>query len=347
MIRQLLTGYTALVQLKFETPPKITLSITNACNLECAHCYGDCSHEPTSKELSTKEVLAFVDYLVANDFIQIYIEGGEPQMRPDFDRILAHCGRKLMTLVRTHGTLMTPRTARAWKRYGVGRVYVDVMGARKDTHEHLTGVRGSFERSCAAVRHLVSAGIDTDMLIIMNRRNVAELNDYLRLAKSLGALRVGILRLYPLGRAKRRWAELALSAQEQDDAIADLDPPAGLGVMQSWHPRDKNCCWQSAAVTAFGDSVGCMYLREYVNHGNIREVPFLDTWHHAPLYRKLREGPVETSCASCESRSQTRGGCRSTAYAFHGRWDAPDPYCSTMNDGVDLRVLPARLIQAD
>ena len=52
-------------------------------------------------------------------------------MRPDFDRILEHCGRKLMTLVRTHGTLMTPRTARMWKRYGVGRVYVDVMGATR------------------------------------------------------------------------------------------------------------------------------------------------------------------------------------------------------------------------
>ena len=34
------------------------------------------------EELGTTEVLAFVDYLVANDFIQIYIEGGEPQCGP-------------------------------------------------------------------------------------------------------------------------------------------------------------------------------------------------------------------------------------------------------------------------
>ncbi|MEP7062997.1 MAG: radical SAM protein [Betaproteobacteria bacterium] len=335
------------MQPRFETPPKITLSITNTCNLACAHCYGDCTPTPDARELGTGEIFDFIDYLVANDFIQIYIEGGEPQLRPDFDRILAHCARRMMTLVRTHGTLMTPATAHAWKGLGVGRVYVDVMGACAATHERLSGVAGSFARSCAAVRHLVAAGIETDVLIIMNRHNVGELNDYLRLAKSLGATRVGILRLYPLGRAKHRWAELALSLEEQDAAIADLDPPEGLGIMQSWHPKDRNCCWQAAAVSPFGDSIGCMYLREYVNHGNIRDVPFLDTWHQAPLYKTLRAGKVDTTCNGCHARSNSRGGCRSTAYAFHGRWDAPDPFCSTLNDGVDLRVLPARLLRKD
>jgi radical SAM protein with 4Fe4S-binding SPASM domain len=331
----------------FESPPKITLSITNTCNLECAHCYGDCTKTPSPRELSTKEVLAFIDYLVDNDFIQIYIEGGEPLCRPDFGRILKHCGRRLMTLVRTHGALLTGEVARAWKGFGVARVFVDIMGATAKTHESLTGVPGTFSRSCAAVRHLRRAGIETDMAIIMNRRNVGELQSYLELAAELGAARVGILRLYPLGRAKHRWRELALSLEEQDAAIAGLKPPEGLRIMQSWHPRDRNCCWQAAAVSPFGDSIGCMYLREYVNHGNIRTVPFLETWHQSKLYRKLRSGKVETSCGGCHAASNTRGGCRSTAYAFHGRWEAPDPFCSTLNQGVDLRVLPEWVLQAD
>src|SRR5258707_15612901 len=71
----------------------------------------------------------------------------------------------------------------------------------------------------------------------------------------------------------------------------------------------------------------------------------MQLWDTDPLYKSLRAGDVESSCASCNTDDGSRGGCRSTAYAFHGRWTAPDPFCPTLNDGVDLRVLPERLLQ--
>ncbi|MDM0068977.1 radical SAM protein [Variovorax sp. J31P207] len=330
---------------RFDTPPKMTVSITDTCNLDCVHCYGDCSHTEDPEELDIEDWIRFVDYLLANDFIELYIEGGEATLKPGFDRLLAHCARKLMTMVRTHGTLLTAEVVDQWKEFGVGRVFVDVMGATASTHDALTGVTGSFGKACNAVRQLVRVGIPADMLIIMHRRNVAELPAYLQLAKTLGAERVGLLRLYPLGRAKRRWAELALSLEEQEAAVAGLVPPEGLKLMQSWHPNDANCCWQAATVDARGNSIGCPYLREYVNFGNIRTVEFLDTWRNDPLYRLLRSGRVEqSSCPDCHAKEGTQGGCRSTAYAFHGSWTAPDPFCHRSNHGVQLDVLPIRLL---
>lgn len=335
------------MQLYFETPPKMTVSITETCHLDCAHCYGDCRREPSPEELGIDEWIAFADYLLANDFIELYIEGGEPALKPGFERLLAHCGRKLMTMVRTHGSLMTAEAARRWQSWGVGRVFVDVMGATAATHDALTGRAGSFEQSCEGVRHLVRAGIPTDMLIILQRRNAAEMQDYLELARSLGAERVGLLRLYPLGRAKRRWAEMALTLDEQERVVASLQVPEGLKLMQSWHPKDANCCWQAATVDARGRSIGCPYLREYVDFGNIRTTAFLDTWREDPLYRRLRSGRVAQGCPDCHKSEGTRGGCRSTAYAFHGRWNAPDPYCRHTNGGVALNVLPRRLLHPD
>jgi radical SAM protein with 4Fe4S-binding SPASM domain len=329
---------------RYERPPHITISVTNNCSLRCRWCYGDCGNASAKRELSTKEWLSFIDYLVDNEFIQIYFEGGEPLLRPDFRKILKHCARKLMTFVRTNGTLVTDAIAGELKAIGVGRVLVDIMGGSRETHDELTGVGGTFEKSCAAVRHLVAAGLKTDVLVILNRKNAHEIQDLIDLAHGLGALRLGILRLYPLGRAKRAWSELALSLEEQHSALASLQVPQGFKVMQSWHPNDRNCCWQAAAVNAFGDSIGCMYLREYVNFGNIRTTPLLDTWRNNELYRSLRQGDVEHSCPSCHHNDGTHGGCRSTAYAFHGRWDAPDPFCSHLNNGIDLRVLPSRLL---
>lgn len=332
---------------QFDTPPKITISVTNSCNLKCKHCYGQCGHKPSAQEMGTQEWKDFIDYLHANEFIQIYFEGGEPFHRPDFTQLLRYCARRFMTLVRTNGTLITAALAQELKEIGVGRVLVDFMGATPGTHNWFTADATSFDKSRAAVRHLVDAGIPTYTLMILTRRNVAELQSYVELAHSLGATRAGILRLYPLGRSKSLWNELALSLDEQMSALNGLTVPDGISIMQSWHPKNHNCCWQSAAVNADGDSIGCMYLREYVNYGNIRQMPFLDTWKNDPLYQELRAGRVEKSCGSCTRTQGSRGGCRSTAFAFHGRWDAPDPFCSGLNNGVDLRVLPQRLIQKE
>ena len=58
------------------------------------------------------------------------------------------------------------------------------------------------------------------MLTILNKRNAGEMQAILDLAHGLGAERVGVLRLYPLGPVKRRWSDLALSLDEQMAAIA-------------------------------------------------------------------------------------------------------------------------------
>ncbi len=330
---------------KLERPPKVTFSLTETCNLACRHCYADCKKTAKRPELSTAEWLHLIDYLAANGVIQTYIEGGEPLQRPDIFRILRRATAKMMTLLRTNGTLIDARTAHRLKASGVGHVLVDLMGARRETHDWFAGVEGSFALACTGVKHLVAAGIKTDVLTILTKRNAGEIQAILELARSLGAQRVGVLRLYPLGLAKSLWSELALSLDEQMAVIGALAPPDGLAVMQSWHPRDRNCCWQSATVNAFGDSIGCPYLREYVNHGNVRDVPLMEMWDNDPLSKTLRAGKIDTSCTRCNKNDGSEGGCRSTAYAFRGRWDAGDPFCPTLNDGVDLRVLPEWLHQ--
>jgi radical SAM protein with 4Fe4S-binding SPASM domain len=320
----------------------MTLGLTEGCPLRCRHCYADCAAGPKSGELELDDWLRFVDEAVEDGVIQFYIEGGEPLVKPGVLDLLARCARDAMTLLRTHGTLVDGATADAIRAAGVGRVLVDLMGAEAATHDWFTGVPGSFDAACDGIRHCVARGLATDVLVILTRQTAPQLNALLELAADLGAGRVGVLRLYPLGRAKRIWEEISLSLQDQMAAIRALSPPPGLSVMQSWHPNDRNCCWQAAAVDAFGHAIGCMYLREFVNFGRIGTSRYLDIWRYHPLYRHLRSGRVEKNCPDCTASQGSEGGCRSTAFAFHGRWSAPDPFDETLNDGVDLRVLPER-----
>jgi radical SAM protein with 4Fe4S-binding SPASM domain len=329
----------------FNDPPTITISFTNTCNLRCVHCYSDCRCQGSKKELRIDQWLNFIDYLVRNNFIAAYFEGGEPLHRPGFLRVLQRSGRHMMTWLRTHATLIDRSVAKRLKQAGLGGAFVALMGATQATHEFSTGVPGSFEATCRGAQHLLEVGIDTRLVVILTRRTAPELNDLLRFARELGVAQVSVLRLYPIGRAKRRWDELALSLDEQMAALDGLRPPPGVRVAHSWHPHDKNCCWNSVTVNAYGDSIGCPYLREFVNYGNILETPLLESWRTHPLYRRLRSGEVNHGCGACQAREGTRGGCRATAFAFSRRWDAPDPFCPDMNHGVDLRVLPDWLVE--
>ena len=324
-----------------QRPVKTTLVITESCNLDCRLCYGRCKDPKPRPELSIAEWRRVADDLAASGVIWLYIEGGEPFLKPGFVDFLADNTHRMFTMVRTNGTLIDHELAERLKEIDVGIVLVDLWGATAATHDALTRTAGSFDRSVDGIRRLVDAGIETQMLFILNRHNVHELQAYCELAGSLGATAVGILRLYPLGHVREQWSELSLSLPEMSAALAAVRAPADVRIMQSWHPRNANCCWQMSAVNAFGDSIGCAYLREYVDFGNVLQEPFLQTWNH-PLGHQLRSGRVERSCGACTESQGSHGGCRSTAYAFHGRFDAPDPFDLELNDGVDLRILPDR-----
>ena len=330
---------------EYDRPPVVTISFTDRCNLECAHCYSECGRRDPGHELTTEQWLDFVDYAVANDFIAAYFEGGEPLQRPDFATVLKRASRSMMTWLRTHATLIDEDMAGRLRAAGLGGAFVELMGARASTHEAGTGVAGSFAATCRGIENLLAARIDTRSVIILTRRTAPELNDLLRLAADLGVAQVSVLRLYPIGRAKRLWGELSLSLDDQMAALAAVKPPSGVQVAHSWHPNDKNCCWSSVAVNAYGNSIGCPYLREFVRYGNVTSIPLLDGWHTDPLYRRLRAGHVDHSCGACETREGTRGGCRATAFAFAGRWDAPDPFCPDMNRGTNLQILPGWLLE--
>lgn len=330
---------------KLDKPFKLTICVTQTCNMDCQLCYADCG-SARKPELTDKQWKSFIDELVREGFLHVFFEGGEPFQRPDFEEILAHCGRRLYIAIRTHGTLIDAEKARRLKGLGVGRLYVDLFAPDPAIQDELTGKSGSYDAAMAGIRAARAAGLKVTILAILSRRNYQQLQRYMDLAQALDCDQVGILRLYPLGRARQRWSELSVSLNEMSDALTALRVPRGIQLMQSWHPRDGNCCWQNAAVAPDGTSIGCPYLRESVDYGNVLEMPFLETWRH-PLYQTLRAQEVEDACPECATTQGTFGGCRSTAYAFHGRWSAPDPYCPHTNHGVDLRALPQRLLRPD
>jgi radical SAM protein with 4Fe4S-binding SPASM domain len=327
-----------------DKPTKLYLQITNTCHMDCKQCYTQCSRLRSSDELSDQEWRAFFDELDSEGITQVYIEGGEPLFRPGFLDLARYAAERMLVWFRTHGNLISDEVARGIKAAGVGRVAVDLFSPDPEEFDFLAGVENSYARTVDGVKYLVAHEVPVDLVCIINKLNVGRLNDVVQLAESLNVNRVGFFRLYPVGRARKSWSELAPQLSDVMSALADLRVPLGMRVMNSWHPFDGNCCWQNAGVTSTGRSIGCPYLREFVNYGNIREQSFLSTWDN-DLYKFLRSQKVNDACGECTETQGSRGGCRSTAYAFRGDWSAQDPFCQHKNDGIiDLTVLPQHMI---
>ena len=187
----------------------------------------------------------------------------------------------------------------------------------------------------------MDAGLPLILLLVLNRHN------YSRIAGLCGSWRTRWVPcasassdVYPLGRARERWDDLALSIEEMMEAIRAIKVPEGLGLMQSWHPNDGNCCYQLSAVNAVGDSIGCSYLREFVNYGNVRDMPFMETWNHCAV--AAGSGPATSRADLLDMPIDPRIAQSVLSirpiFAFTGEWDAEDPFCETTNQPGSIFV---------
>ncbi len=324
---------------QLDSPIKLTVCLTERCNLNCAFCYADCNAAGKPPELEMETWRSLLARAADEGVIAFYFEGGEPFLREGFEELIAELAERAFVMVRTNATLIDRARARRLKESGVGEVFVDLWGASAAVHDAMTGCPGSQARTLAGIQHLVDAGVRVKLLYVLTRLNAQETAAASALARErVPGAAIAYLRLYPLGRARQDWARLSLPLEAQ---TAALEAAAGGGgrVIHSWHPNNHNCCWQMAAVRADGEAIGCAYLREYVAFGSLTEKTLLETWQH-PLHRELRSGAVEASCSDCAASQGSHGGCRAAAYAFHGRFSAPDPYDSRLNRGLDLTRLP-------
>jgi radical SAM protein with 4Fe4S-binding SPASM domain len=180
-------------------PRQVIFEVTYRCNLRCIHC-GVAPHlnKGPSEELTFAEVNGILDQIFNFGIFNIIFTGGEPFCRPDLLKILDYAkDRGLFFGIKTNGTLVTEKVAQKLKELGTTGVHVSLYGATAKTHERVTGVAGSYDKSIRAIkvlrRHNIQVGVRTSIMK-QNCHEDAELKD---LAWGLGASYRPDARIYP------------------------------------------------------------------------------------------------------------------------------------------------------
>jgi radical SAM protein with 4Fe4S-binding SPASM domain len=155
---------------------------------KCNHLCGFCYNAPTGqRELTTAEIKRGLEKIADFGVLYITLTGGEPMVRPDFFEICEYARHLGFALrVYSNGYLMDEERTRRLKEVHTFEVEISLHGARPETHDRLTGIRGSFEKTLAGLANLQKQKIKTNLKCPITHLNQDELWDVWAIANSYG-----------------------------------------------------------------------------------------------------------------------------------------------------------------
>jgi radical SAM protein with 4Fe4S-binding SPASM domain len=285
-------------------PREVSLETTFACNLKCSHCYLDpYINKPQHDELSTSEWAGVFKQLFEMGVFLVTFSGGEPLCRPDILEMM-DCAREqgLFFGLKTNGTLVTEAIADQLKELGLTGVDISLYGARPTTHEYVTRVAGSFEKTISAIKLLRERKIWVGIKTPVMKCNAEEHREIENIAKKLDAS----ISFDPLIFPK---AEQPASA---DDIRMSDDQLRKLICERNWVPKDTDLLMTDpqchlicsagrmrCAISPQGEVFPCALWR--ISLGDLRHQTFKSIWHGEAAHRvRAIEVSRMPACASCE-----------------------------------------------
>ena len=166
-------------------PLSAMIEIADRCNEVCVHCY---QIQGQKGEMGTDDVKRVMDELADLGVMFLTISGGEPTLRKDFLELVAHARkRRFAVKLYTNGLKMTRELAQKLGELAVQEVQISLYSHRAEVHDWVTRVPGSFEKTVAAARHLMEAGVKVVLKSPMMSFNAPEYREWIDFVVSLGA----------------------------------------------------------------------------------------------------------------------------------------------------------------
>lgn len=302
-------------------PLFLFLELTYRCNLRCPYCYVHAAGRKPKlgemEELTAAEIAHIVDQ--TPPWTLIFLSGGEPLIRKDFDQIIRRTAQKRLCHIYTNGTLTSPADAEHWVTDGVSSVAFSVDGPR-EVHDAIRG-NGTFSSTMSAVEMLrrvkEQKGRQFPLINVrttITAQNAGNLTDMIRVAEEAGAdyctfqvlnhtTRLGGVSLQDDLECELQLAPIAgfpaftladqlprlrnaSSSRIRVRILPDLSDSSLLSHYENrLQTRNFRCVspWTVMYVTPSGDVYPCLNYRV----GNLREQPLRKLWNSL-RYRQFR-----------------------------------------------------------
>ncbi|NPA76884.1 MAG: radical SAM protein [Candidatus Diapherotrites archaeon] len=296
-------------------PVKVTLGITNLCNLRCRTCniwqiYRQ-SPELQREELNTEEWIHTISELKKTRYVSI--TGGEPTLRRDLPEIIGALdeNRNVLAIsINTNGAVVE-RIIDHIPEQTLLRTHISMMGPAKIDDE-LRG-KGAHKQAVNAVRKLSAAGVETYVEFTATPQNIKYFDNLVAELDELGVPRSHIIiTFYNVGEYYRNTGERFVSGDFARHALEmGINSPEMrifLGLTGKYAGGTRKFCTaakKSVYIDPFGNVYPCIF-RLNTKMGNLREYGYnLEQLFRERYVHALRE---ISKCDGCWTPCETIPG---------------------------------------
>lgn len=338
-----------------EPPKKVTIMITNRCNLSCGHCMTESDSSGKTPSAPTTAVKRLIEEFASTGVTGICFTGGEPLLHPDWPDLLNYTcmlpGIETVEL-QTNATLLTTSAIDHFSSIPLPgfSIQISLDGIRPETNDKIRG-EGVFNKIINGIRLLTSAGLGSKICVAFSemQHNFSDIPDLMEFLDSIGvgSFTTGTLVLGGRARNNERIApptpaqyENILSLYHWDSKFRSLYEKMGNIAAIEWYlgksnPDPNPCrCIRTPYITADGDIYPCKILtaRELavsdVYERPLKEVitKGLETWRRIPDLNRERFQNNKT-CKRCGGKHHCSGGCMGRAYFLSKNFTAVEDRC--------------------
>jgi MoaA/NifB/PqqE/SkfB family radical SAM enzyme len=155
------------------------LQLVRHCNQYCRIC----SNPETPWVLDLDAATRAIDDFARRGYAGVILTGGEPSLSDIVEDVVRYAtARGLSARMITNGSRLADEVlARRYVDAGLRHFHVSLYSSRPSVHDHVTGVKGSFELAHRALRNLGALGVVVNMNTVINRFNCDHLDELARL----------------------------------------------------------------------------------------------------------------------------------------------------------------------
>lgn len=319
---------------------------TNACNLQCSHCYNrDFLNCDTMNE---EQIEYVIRDMYENGVMRLHLAGGEPTLYPHNLKKYMSVAKELgiVTSMSSNGTTFSDEIGNILIENDVTSFTVSIESADEEKNAKIRG-KGVLNQSIEGIKKVVDFRNKNNgkfnISIKMSYDTDTTRQDFERMIKLAIDLKVDILKLINPERCvfheRGYYSNVAEKYYHVQEIIRDLkeeykdsiiitivNSPVNL-FCEVGLPNMKGCIGAQELVAINPDGSVTPCLMNKYDLGNIFIDKSIKEIYQGQKIAKYKEMISDYQCNDCKYHSQCRGGCQVRKIVEYGKITSIDPLC--------------------